>query len=118
MKHLKPLNKKARKIEAAAHQQADGGSRAESEPDVRALQAPQLPLGCALIFDPGWETDSSGQMTGLCQPMEADLYGCYDECWWPAQLPDQLTSFLEWSDKCASAARDWRKLDLVPTDNQ
>ncbi|MFZ0796310.1 MAG: quinohemoprotein amine dehydrogenase subunit gamma [Terriglobales bacterium] len=115
MKHLKPLNKKARKIEAV-QQQADSGSPAESKADLRALQAPQLPLGCALIFDPGWEADSSGQMTGLCQPMEADLYGCYDECWWPAQLPDQLTSFLEWSDKCASAERDWRKLDLVPTD--
>jgi hypothetical protein len=119
MEHLKPLNKKARKIEAAARQQAHPGSPVGSKPDVRALQqAPQLPLGCALIFDPGWEADGSGQMTGLCQPMEADLYGCYDECWWPAQLPDQLTSFLEWSDKCASAERDWRKLDLVPTDNK
>lgn len=116
MKHLKPLNRKAKKMDAADRKSA--GSQ-PGKPDVRALQqGPQLPLGCALIFDPGWEADGSGQMTGLCQPMEADLYGCYDECWWPAQLPDQLTSFLEWSDKCASAERDWRKLDLVPTDNK
>lgn len=116
MKHLKPLNKKARKMEAASSH-VTGSNK--DKPDVRALQqTPQLPLGCALIFDPGWEADGSGQMTGLCQPMEADLYGCYDECWWPAQLPDQLTSFLEWSDKCAAAERDWRKLDLVPTDNK
>ncbi len=113
MKHLKPLNRKAKKMDATATKSGPG------KPDVRAMQQGlQLPLGCALIFDPGWEADSSGQMTGLCQPMEADLYGCYDECWWPAQLPDQLTSFLEWSDKCASAERDWRKLDLVPTDNK
>jgi hypothetical protein len=118
MKHLRPLNKKARRMESASQAGATA-SKAGNKPDVRALQqAPQLPLGCALIFDPGWEADSSGQMTGLCQPMEADLYGCYDECWWPAQLPDQLTSFLEWSDKCAAAERDWRKLDLVPTDNK
>ena len=116
MKHLTPLNKKAQKMEAAQNAAADATG---AKPDIRALQqTPQLALGCALIFDPGWEADGSGQVTGLCQPMEADLYGCYDECWWPAQLPDQLTSFLEWSDKCASAERDWRKLDLVPTDNK
>ncbi len=113
MKHLKPLNKKAKKMEAARTRSAD---QQTGNADVRALQQPQLPLGCSLIFDPGWEADGSGQMTGLCQPMEADLYGCYDECWWPAQLPDQLTSFLEWADKCAAAERDWRKLDLVPAD--
>ena len=118
MKHLQPINKKARRMAAAQEKTTNAAPKAGSQPDVRALQAPQLPLGCALIFDPGWETDSSGQMTGLCQPVESDLYGCYDECWWPAQLPDQLTSFLEWSDKCASAERDWRKLDIVPTDNK
>jgi hypothetical protein len=117
MKHLKPLNQKARKMDAA-RREADLASK-RGKPDIRALQqAPQLPLGCSLILDPGWEADASGQVTGLCQPMEADLYGCYDECWWPAQLPDQLTSFLEWADKCAAAERDWRKLDLVPSDGK
>ena len=113
MEHVKPLNKKARKMEAVGREKA-----AKPEPDVRALQQPQLALGCSLIFDPGWEADSAGQMTGLCQPMEADLYGCYDDCWWPAQMPDQLTNFLEWGDKCASAERDWRKLDVVPADEK
>jgi hypothetical protein len=89
-------------------------SKQQGEPDMHALQqsAPQ-PLGCSLIFDPGWETDSTRSITGLCQPVESDLYGCYDECWWPAQSPDQLTQYLEWSDKCATAERDWRKLDLI-----
>jgi len=55
-------------------------------------------------------------VSGLCQPVEADLYGCYDDCWWPAQVPDQLTNYLGWSDSCAAAERDWRKLDLIYPD--
>jgi hypothetical protein len=106
MKHVRALNKKAQLLIKDAEQRR----RAQNE-DVVALQ--DSPLGCSLIFDPGWETDSSGNVTGLCQPVEADLYGCYDDCWWPAQVPDQLTNHLNWSDSCASAERDWRKLDLI-----
>ncbi len=105
MDHVRALNKKARLLEERAEQR-----KIVNEEDVVALQSP---LGCSLIFDPGWETDSSGGVTGLCQPVEADLYGCYDDCWWPAQVPDQLTNNLNWSDSCASAERDWRKLDLI-----
>lgn len=105
MDHVRALNKKARLLEERAEQR-----NIRKEEDVVALQSP---LGCSLIFDPGWETDSSGGVTGLCQPVEADLYGCYDDCWWPAQVPDQLTNHLNWSDSCASAERDWRKLDLI-----
>jgi hypothetical protein len=110
MNHVRPLNRKARLVEANAKQREKAGSA-----DVRALQA--MPLGCSLIFDPGWETDSAGGVSGLCQPVEADLYGCYDDCWWPAQVPDQLTNHLSWSDSCASAERDWRKLDLIYPDD-
>ena len=110
MEHVKPLNKKAKKLAEPRREHAP--AKPAPEPDVRAMQQ-QTPLGCSLIFDPGWEADSAGLMTGLCQPMEADLYGCYDDCWWPAQAPDQLTNYLEWADKCAAAERDWRKLDLI-----
>jgi len=109
MKHVKPLNKKARLLIKEAEQR-----KLAHDEDVVALQG--SPLGCSLIFDPGWETDSTGNVTGLCQPVEADLYGCYDDCWWPAQVPDQLTNQLSWSDSCASAERDWRKLDLIYPD--
>jgi hypothetical protein len=102
MNHVKPVNRKARLVEQAAK---------HAEGDVKALQS--SPLGCSLIFDPGWETDAAGGVSGLCQPVEADLYGCYDDCWWPAQVPDQLTNYLGWSDACAAAERDWRKLDLI-----
>ncbi len=106
MKHIKPLNKKARLIE-----KKEGEQTGSKNADVRAMQ--NQPLGCSLVFDPGWETDSAGSVTGLCQPVESDLYGCYDDCWWPAQVPDQLTNYLEWSDKCAAAERDWRNLDVI-----
>ena len=109
MKHVRALNKKARLFEENAEQR-----KKTRDEDVVALQAPSL--GCSLIFDPGWETDSAGGVTGLCQPVEADLYGCYDDCWWPAQVPDQLTNYLGWSDSCAAAERDWRKLDLIYPD--
>jgi hypothetical protein len=102
MRHLQALNKKARIMEES--EQGKAG-------DVVAMQGSTL--GCSLIFDPGWEVDASGGVTGLCQPVEADLYGCYDDCWWPAQVPDQLSNHLKWSDSCASAERDWRNLDLI-----
>jgi len=107
MKHVKALNKKARMFEEKQQERA----ALANEGDVRAMQ--NQTLGCSLVFDPGWETDSTGGVTGLCQPVESDLYGCYDDCWWPAQLPDQLTNYLEWADKCAAAERDWRQLDLI-----
>ena len=67
MKHLRPLNKKARRIDAEI-----------SPGDVVALQnpagpgaaaRPHVPMGCALSFSPGWEVDSAGGTAGLCQPV-------------------------------------------------
>ena len=106
MEHLKPLNKKARMLDERGKEKAG-----KKQPDVHAMQT--VALGCSLVFDPGWETDSTGTVTGLCQPVESDLYGCSDDCWWPAQVPDQLTNYLDWADKCSTAERDWRKLDLI-----
>ena len=90
-------------------------------PDVVALQqggpprqdGPHIPLGCSFVFSPGWETDSSGGTAGLCQPVERDLYDCYVTCFWPAHVPDLYNHAPDWSTKCASAQKDWRKLDLV-----
>lgn len=41
-------------------------------------------VGCTTTYDPGWEVGFDGGFATLCQPMEADLYGCSDSCWWPA----------------------------------
>ncbi len=72
MKHLKPINQKAARIEAyVAHEAAQ--AKAE-EMDVVGLgsrppheeNGPHFPLGCSLVFAPGWEVDSQGGTAGLC----------------------------------------------------
>ncbi len=110
MKHLRALNKKARRIDDILSSQ---------EADVVALQQgsnpnrPHVPMGCSLAFSPGWEVDASGGTAGLCQPVERDIYDCYVTCFWPAQVPDHVNNYPDWADKCAVATKDWRKLDLV-----
>lgn len=100
---MKPLNQKAaRTLVAAATGQMD---------EVRAMQS--VTAGCATTFDPGWEVDPFGGVAALCQPMEADLYGCADPCWWPAQVPDTMVTYPDWSAKVPNAARDWRALGAV-----
>lgn len=141
MKHIKPINRKAGRIEQYLQQQAQPPQTAHSPPsdgaqppqpeatddDVVALddgssqqqgppqqpQRPHFPLGCTLIFSPGWEADSSGGTAGLCQPVERDLFDCHLGCFWPAQVPDQLNHAPDWTNKCAAAQKDWRKIDLI-----
>jgi hypothetical protein len=107
MKHLKPVNRKAVRIQQT------------TEKDVVALQrtgvpqAPHFPIGCSLVFSPGWEADHAGGTAGLCQPVERDIFDCHIGCYWPAQVPDQLNHAPDWTAKCAAAQKDWRKLDLI-----
>ena len=118
MKNLKAINQKAERIEAwVAHEARQAKSE---ELDVVGLRrppheesGPHFPLGCSLVFFPGWEADSSGGTAGLCQPVERDLFDCHLACFWPAHVPDQLNHSVDWTGKCASAQKDWRKLDLV-----
>ena len=141
MKHLRPINQKASRIEAwttwqTAQAEPTGGgtepaasgtahetaASAEPEREVVGLQerrpphernGPHFPLGCSLVFFPGWEADQSGGTAGLCQPVERDLFDCHLSCFWPAHVPDQLNHAADWTGKCASAQKDWRKLDLI-----
>jgi len=136
MKHLNPLNAKARRLDralkqaTAPHDQAPsgaGGKMPSSVPggddkkDVVALcqqppqqpPAPHIPLGCSTVFAPGWEVDRTGGTAGLCQPVERDLFDCHLGCFWPAQVPDQLNHAPDWTKKCAAAQKDWRKIDLI-----
>lgn len=136
MNHLKAVNQKAERIQRfVAGEGMDAGPDAAgaSEPngaataggavdgeamDVEALQnpmsgGPHIPLGCSLVFSPGWEVDASGGTAGLCQPVERDLFDCHLACFWPAHVPDQLNHAPDWTGKCASAQKDWRKIDLV-----
>lgn len=111
MRHLRPLNKKASRI---------GEHVAALREDVVALQnppagqsRPHVPMGCSLMFSPGWEVDAAGGTAGLCQPVERDIYDCWVTCYWPAQVPDHMNNYPDWSAKCASATKDWRNLDMV-----
>ncbi len=124
MKHLKPVNEKARRLAQAVDvpdQSASGPAPGEVTDVVALHQAgppqqpagPHIPLGCSTIFAPGWEVDRTGGTAGLCQPVERDLFDCHIGCFWPAQVPDQLNRAPDWTAKCAAAQKDWRKIDLI-----
>ena len=118
MKHMRPLNKKAARIDDFVVSRIEDLSRSG---DVVAMQdrpsntppRPHVPMGCSLMFTPGWEVDAAGGTAGLCQPVERDIYDCFVSCYWPAQVPDHLNNAPDWTSKCASATKDWRNLDLV-----
>jgi hypothetical protein len=120
VKHIKAVNQKAARIEAWVAHEAEQAQ--PSELDVVGLESrrppheqngPHFPLGCSLVFSPGWEVDSTGGTAGLCQPVERDIFDCHLSCFWPAHVPDQLNHSPDWTSKCASAQQDWRKLDLI-----
>ena len=94
MKHLKAINNKALKLDQAA-----------DENRIEEVVAMSSVAGCASTTDPGWEIDAFGGVSSLCQPMEADLYGCADSCWWPAQVPDTMSHYPDWGDGKADALR-------------
>mgnify|MGYP003676143347 FL=1 len=108
MKHLKSINKKAKLLDQAT----DAG-------ELDEVVAMQTVVGCTGVTDPGWEVDPFGGLGSLCQPMESDLYGCADACWWPAQVPDTMSSHPNWSADIAKANQDWRKLDgIFPSEDK
>ncbi len=139
MKHVRAINRKAVRIEHHGRAESDGNGQAASgapasggagangdttgtgagpsatPKDVVGLESrgPHIPLGCSLVFSPGWEADSSGGTAGLCQPVERDLFDCHYGCFWPVQVPDQLNHSPDWTGKCAAAQKDWRKIDLI-----
>lgn len=102
MNRLRPMNDKAKRLVDAPSQ--------EARDEVVAMQTV---VGCTSSLDPGWEVDPFGSLAALCQPMEADLYGCTDPCWWPAQVPDTINTYPDWNKDAPSAQNDWRKLESV-----
>ena len=130
MKHLSAINRKAATIDRVTRPSSEAprpDGAAEPAADVVALQQggppqqpepPHIPLGCSLVFSPGWEADRTGGTAGLCQPVERDLFDCHMGCFWPAQVPDQLNHAPDWTAKCAAAQKDWRKIDLIFPDEK
>ena len=107
MKHLKSINKKARPLADAVE---DG--------TAEEVVAMQTVVGCTATADPGWEVDAFGGLANLCQPLEADLYGCADPCWWPAQVPDTMNTYPNWTSEITNPSTEWRKLDGVFPDKK
>jgi len=108
MKHLKPLNQKSKLLNQAVDE-----NQAE---EVLAMQSNVV--GCTATTDPGWEVDAFGGVASLCQPMEADLYGCSDPCWWPAQVPDTMNTYPDWTKNADSTTESWRNLHSVFPDDK
>ena len=107
MKHLKPITTKAKLFEDAI-----------KEGKTDEVIAMSSIVGCVTTFDPGWEVDSDGGLASLCQPLEADLYGCSDPCWWPTQVPDTMNN-PGWSSKSPASSKEWRNLNSVfPIDDK
>ena len=102
MKHLTPANAKAK-----AFTEAEALGREDEVVAMNSL------VGCTTSFDPGWEVDAFGAVSNLCQPMEADLYGCADPCWWPAQVPDVMITYPDWNKDATDSREDWRNLGSV-----
>jgi hypothetical protein len=106
MKHLKAANHKAEIVETVQ----DTGAQAAKEDVVGMAQ----PMGCTTIFNPGWEANAWGGVNAMCAPMEADLLGCANVCWWPAQVPDSLQNHPEWAKACSGMNQeDWKSLEVV-----
>jgi len=70
MTHLKPVNRKAARIERATDNDVVALQRRGGGASVP--QQPHFPVGCSLVFSPGWEADRTGGTAGLCQPVERD----------------------------------------------
>ena len=82
--------------------------RPDAKRDVTPMAEEVLQaIGCTTVFEPGWETDAYEGVVGLCRPFQRDLYGCASDCWWPAQVPDELSNYGGWSDQCGNAEKDW-----------
>ena len=113
MKHLMAVNRKAALIEEQLRAEDAPKGEVVALQDTPQQQGPHIPLGCSLVFFPGWEVDRNGGTAGLCQPVERDLFDCHIGCFWPAQVPDQLNYAPDWTAKCAAAQKDWRKIDLI-----
>jgi hypothetical protein len=121
MGQLRAVNQKALRIDAETLPSSPVGADPTTD-DVVALQGgnpnlatqgPHIPMGCSFAFSPGWEVDSTGGTAGLCQPVERDIFDCYITCFWPAHVPDLYNHAPEWHSKCATAQKDWRKVDLI-----
>ena len=65
MKHMRALNKKAGRIDEYVASRTEDVVAMQDRPSNQP-QRPHVPMGCALMFTPGWEVDAAGGTAGLC----------------------------------------------------
>lgn len=117
MKHVKPVNRKAKKLERERRkaQELERKER-EAAPVVEAQGTIPFMHTCTSVFNPGYEVDAWGGANQLCTPIETDLFGTTDMyCWWPGQAPDTINN-PDWNADCTRAMKDWMKLKVVKPD--
>ena len=107
LKHVKRLNRGRALGEAPAV-----APPADPAQAVVAQQSGPT-MGCAVLFAPGWETDAFWGVFSLCHPWQRDIYGCSEDCWWPAQVPDTMTSYPGFSDACNAVEKDWQNITFI-----
>ena len=91
MRHLRPLNKKAARIDGYLNLKTEDVTALQNPPGGNQQQRPHVPMGCALMFTPGWEVDAAGGTAGLCMPVERDIYDCYVSCYEGVKKPESLS---------------------------
>jgi len=98
LKHLKPLNWKAKRIETSG-----------SKNDVSGYACSD----CGLSFAPGWETGACGNIDPC--PWAADLPACYwASCWWSGASVPGINQYPAWMDCCNNVSQDFQCLCVVP----
>ncbi|RLB00997.1 MAG: quinohemoprotein amine dehydrogenase [Deltaproteobacteria bacterium] len=104
-KGLKAINKAAKRLE---EKEVFGMG------DIDINVATGQPVGCTTIFDTGWETNPRPTMPmGNCISSARDFGSCAGPCWWPAQVPDNITNWPNRTDQCPRLEYDWRNLNHV-----
>ena len=106
MKYLTARNRKAEAV--FEYLEAEGGK-------VKALQdrPPEYPPGCTTIFSPGWEVDAAGETAGLWRTRRAGPLRLLQELLLAGASAGLLEQQPRLHSGCASAAQDFRKIDLV-----
>jgi len=95
MSRIKPLNVKARAVEASSNR------------DVRGYAFGD----CCASFAPGWEVGTQDNADPC--PWKSDLSLCWGTCYWMGQVPDYI-SYGDWLDTCGNIQNDWRNLCTIP----
>jgi len=97
LRHLKPLNRKAKLM-----------GKSSKQDDVYGMAC----SSCGVRFNPGWEIGYCGNVDPC--PWISDLPAChYASCWWAGSVPG-VNWWPNFMDCCGNLQQDWTCLCTVP----